>query len=61
MIYEISHDILSKYCNKIAIKYGINTDGVNKLVSDLGIKSKYVLHYKILQLHLSLGMKLVIG
>ena len=31
---------------------------MNKLVPNLGNKSKYVLHYKNLQLHLSLGMKL---
>ena len=32
---------------------------VNKLVLNLGNKSKYVLHYRNLQLHLSLGIKLV--
>ena len=32
--------------------------GVNKLVSNLGSTSKYVLHYRNLQLYLSLGMKL---
>ena len=31
---------------------------MNKLVPNLGNKSKYVLHYKNLQLYLSLGMKL---
>ena len=33
--------------------------GINKLVPNLGNKSKYVLHYKNLQLYLSLGIKLV--
>ena len=33
--------------------------GANKLVPNLGNKSKYVLHYRNLQLYLSLGMKLV--
>ena len=32
--------------------------GVNKLVLNLGNKSKYVVHYKNHQLFLSLGMKL---
>ena len=33
--------------------------GVNKLVSNLGYKNKYVPHYKNLQLYLLLGMKLI--
>ena len=56
---EISHDVLSHCCSNIADKYGIKTDEVNKLVPNLGNKSKYVLHYKNIQLYLSLGMKLV--
>ena len=56
---EISHNMLSKYCSNIADKYGIKIDDVNKLVLDLGDKSKYVLHCENLQLYLSLGMKLV--
>ena len=55
---EISRNILSKYCFNITIKYGIKIGGVNKLVPNLGNKSKYVVHYKNLQLHLSLGIKL---
>ena len=50
---EINHDILPKYCSDIKI------GGVNKLALNLGRKSKYVFHYKNLQLYLSLGMKLV--
>ena len=49
---------LSKYCFNIANKYGIKIVGVNKLVPNLGNKSKYVAHYRNLQLYLSLGMKL---
>ena len=56
----ISHNMLSKYCSNIANKYGIKIEGVNKLAPNLGNKSKYVLHYRNLQLYLSLGMKLVI-
>ena len=57
--FESSLNILSKfYCN-IANKYGIKFGGVNKLVPNLGSKSKYVLHYRNLQLYLSLGLKLI--
>ena len=50
--------MLSNISSNIADKYGIKIGDVNKLVSNLGNKSKYVLHYRNLQLHLSLGMKL---
>ena len=56
---KISQNMLSKYCDNIAIKYGIKIGGVNKLVLTLGNKTKCVLHYRNLQLYLSLGMKLV--
>ena len=55
---EISQNMLSKYCLNIANEYGIKIDGVNKLVPNLGNKSKCVAHYKNLQLYLSLRMKL---
>ena len=55
---EISQNMLSNYCFNIANKYGIKIGGVNKLVPNLGNKSKYVVHYRNLQLYLSLGMKL---
>ena len=48
----------SKYCFNIANKYGIKIGGTNKLVPNLGNKSKYVVHYRNLQLYLLLGMKL---
>ena len=41
---EINKDMLSKYCSNIAKKYGIKVGGVNKLVPNLGNKSKYVVH-----------------
>ena len=56
---EISNNMLSNYCSNIANKYDIKIGGVNKLVPNLGNKSKYVRHYKNLQLYLSLEMKLV--
>ena len=55
---KINHDTLSNYCSNIVNGYGIKIGSVNKLVPNLGNKSKYVLHYKNLQLYLSLGMKL---
>ena len=55
---EISQNMLSKYCSNIATKYGIKIGGVNKLVPNLGSKSKYVTHYRNLQLYLSLRIKL---
>ena len=56
---EISNDILSNYCSKIIDKYGIKIGGVNKSVSNLGNKNKYVVNYNNLQLYLSLGIKLL--
>ena len=55
---KISRDMLSKYYLDIADKYGIKIGGVNKLVLNLGSKSKYVVHCRNLQLHLSLRMRL---
>ena len=55
--FEISQNMLSKYCSDIADEYGIKIGGVNKLVPNLGNKSKYVVHYRNLQLYLLFGMK----
>ena len=51
--------MLSKYCKKIADKYDIKVGDVKKLIPNLGNKTKYVLHYRNLQLHLFLGMNLI--
>ena len=55
---EISQNMFSNYCFSIANEYGIKIGGVNKLVPNLSNKSKYIAHYRNLQLYLSLGMKL---
>ena len=55
---EISQNMLSKYCLNIGNEYGIKIGGVNKLVPNLGNKSKYVVHYKKFQSYLLLRMKL---
>ena len=43
---------------KIADKYGIKVGDVKKLLPNLGNKTSYVVHYRYLQVNLSLGMKL---
>ena len=55
---KVNHNILSNYCSNIANDYGIKIGIINKLLPNLGNKIKHVLHYKNLQLHLSLGIKL---
>ena len=54
----VSSDMLSKYCKKIADKYEIKVGDVKKLIPNLGNKTNYAVHYRNLQLYLSLGMKL---
>ena len=49
---------LSDYCKKIADKHGIKVGDVKKLISNLGDKTNYVVHYRNLQLYISLGIKL---
>ena len=56
---KISSNMLSKYFSDITNKYGIKFGGVNRLVTNLRDKIKYVVHYRNLQYYLSLGMKLI--
>ena len=50
--------MLSDYCKKIADKYEIKVGDAKKLIPNLGDKTNYIVHYRNLQLYLSLGMKL---
>ena len=50
--------MLSKYCIDIADKYEIKVGGVNKLISNLRDKSRYIAHYRNLHSYSTLGMKL---
>ena len=54
----VTNDMLSKYCQGIAEEYDIKVGDVKKLTQNLGNKTKYLLHYRNLQLYLLLGMKL---
>ena len=54
----VSSNMLSKYCKEITDKYGIKVGDVKRLTPNLGNKDEYMLHYRNLQLDLSLGMKL---
>ena len=42
----VSSDVLSKYCKKIADKYGIKVGDVKKLISNLGNKTNYVVYHR---------------
>ena len=43
---NVSKNMLSRYCKKIAKKYKISISQVNKPISTLKGKEKYVLHYQ---------------
>ena len=55
----VTSDMLSKYCQEIADKYEIKVGDAKKLIPNLSNKTKYVLHYRNLQLYLSSGIKLL--
>ena len=54
----VSADILSNYCKEIADKYEVKVGDAKKFIPNLGNKNNYVVHYRSLQLYLSLEMKL---
>ena len=55
---KFSHNILSKCCSSTANKYCMKIGSVNKLVTNVDNKSRYVLHYRHFQLYLKSEMKL---
>ena len=55
----VTSDMLSKCCKEIADKYEIKVGDVKKIIPNLSNKTKYVLHYRNLQLYLSLGIKMI--
>ena len=55
---KVTEDMLSPYCRKIAEKFKVKVGLVEKLVPTLSKKERYVLHYRNLQLYMSLGLKL---
>ena len=54
----VTNDILSNYCKSIADKYDIKVGDIKRLIPNLDNKTKYVVHYRNIQLYLSLGIKL---
>ena len=54
----VTNDMLSNYCKSIADKYDVKAGNIKKLIPNLGNKTKYVVHYRNIQLYLSLGKKL---
>ena len=54
----VKPEMLSDYSRKILEREGMTIGKVQKLIPNLMDKEKYVLHYRNLQLYLSLGLKL---
>ena len=55
---KVTKEMLSPYCKNIQEQFGISIGQVAKLIPTLSSKKNYVLHYRNLQLYLSLGLKL---
>ena len=49
--FAIAYDMLSGYCKKIAEEYGIKVGDVKDVIPNSANKTKYVLHYRDLQLY----------
>ena len=55
---KVTKEMLSPYCKNIQEQFGISIGRVAKLIPTLSSKKNYVLHYRNLQLYLSLGLEL---
>ena len=55
---SVQKEMLLDYCREILEREKMSVGGVRKLIPTLMKKEKYVLHYRNLQLYLSLGLKL---
>ena len=55
---KVTKEMLSPHCKNIQEQFGISIGQVAKLIPTLSSKKNYVLHYRNLQLYLSLGLKL---
>ena len=55
---KVTKEMLFPYCKNIQEQFGISIGQVAKLIPTLSSKKNYVLHYRNLQLYLSLGLKL---
>ena len=55
--FEVKSDILSPYQQNLLRKLYLGENSIKKLVPNLYNKKDYVVHYRNLQLYLSLGMK----
>ena len=55
---NVSSDMLSGDCKKIAEKYNISIGLVRKLIPTLKDKKEHMLHYRNLQLYMDLGLKI---
>ena len=55
---KVTKEMLSPHCKNIQEQFGISIMQVAKLIPTLASKTNYVLHYRNLQLYLSLGIKL---
>ena len=55
---NVSNNMLSGYCKKIAEKCNISIGLVRKLIQMLKDKKEYVLHHRNLQLYMDLGLKI---
>ena len=53
---KVNEDMLSDYCKTIAEKYDLSIGQVFKLIPTLNNKTKYVIHYRNLQLYQDLGL-----